>query len=491
MSRGRYDRLSTLEAGWLASEGPNAHMHMGGVGVFDAGALARPDGGLDIDAIRAHVGSRLHGIPRTRQRLAHTPLERHPIWVDDARFNIDYHVRHTSLPFPASERQLKRLAGRILSQKLDRGKPLWELWFVEGLAEGRFALIAKVHQCMIDRTGRVELMDHLLRKRPDASVERARPWTAQPAPDGRRLLLDAALAQPLELFRDARDALSEPQRALRATRDALTGLGQALQANLGSASDSPFNVGTGPHRRIDWTRMELDTVKELTSRLGGTMGDVLLALVAGALRRFLAVRSVRASDLDFRALIPVHTRPRAGREDELESQLSFLIVRLPLDVTDPRERVRLVSKATRELEGSKIARGTQALVKLSSWTTPRIWAQTSRTVKSSRFYNVLISNDAGPRHPVFLLGARQREVYPAVALFPNQALGIGIASYDGFVHWGLHADWDAIPDLYEPVGMLQEELDSMRKAAVAPAAPKPSRRGPPARRRKSRTATSS
>ena len=194
-----FDRLSVSDAGMIALEDHDAHMHMGGVSIFDAGPLWTPETGLDIELIEKYVVSCLHRIPRYRQRLEYTPIAGQPIWVDDNRFNIHYHVRHTRLPQPASVRQLKRLVGRILSQQLERGKPLWEMWFVDGLEGGRFALITKIHHCMVDGVSGVELMNHLMREDTDTRVEPPHPWLARNRPGTVRLLADSLLQRPASI----------------------------------------------------------------------------------------------------------------------------------------------------------------------------------------------------------------------------------------------------------------------------------------------------
>ncbi len=462
----RYERLSGLDASMLALEDHDAHMHIGGVTIFDAGPLWKPDGGIDIDVIREFVSSRLHLVPRYRQRLAWTPIERQPIWVDDARFNILYHVRHASLPQGSGERELKRLAGRVFSQALDRGKPLWEMWFVEGCGERRFAMIAKVHHCMVDGIAGMELMRHLLQSRPEAEIPSREPWIALPPPRRERLLVDAALRPAGALARDGWQALRAPREALRAVGDAAAGLVENARSSLRAAPETSLNVAIGPHRRLDWLHTELDAFREIRSRLGGTLNDVVLAVVAGAVRRFLEARHDAVSNVDFRVLIPVSTRSRGEGEEARGNRVSLLVAPLPIDVRDPGERLRQIVATTSELKSSRQALVTPAIEKIAEWTWPGLVGVMARAAAGSRRYNLLVTNIPGPREPAYLLGARQLEVFPAVPLFQGQAVAIGLLSYEKGLHWGFNSDWDAMPDLHELVLAVEAELAEMQGAAA-------------------------
>jgi diacylglycerol O-acyltransferase len=468
MAYWHYERLSALDATFLELEDANVHMHVGAVGIFDAGPLTTPEGALDIDRIRADAEAALRRNPRFRQRLASIPILDHPVWIDDHRFNLLYHVRHTSLPRPGDVRLLKRLAGRIMSQQLDRGKPLWEMWFVEGLEENRFAVITKVHHCMIDGISGIDLMATLMRFEPDATIEGAARWLPRPAPSRARLLVDEVARRaslPLRILGAGREALAEPRRQLAAACDALAGLGEAVAAGVSSASATPLNPDIGPHRRFDWTRLDLAAVKEVKNRLGGTVNDVVLAIVAGAMRRFLRGRGTHVADLDFRTLVPVSVRTEAER-GALGNRVSFLVARLPLDERDPRRRLQRVIETTARLKRSKQVLGAEVLEQISDWTLTTLFAQYSRLGARSRAYNMIVTNVPGPQVPAFLLGARLLETYPLVPLFSNQALGIALFSYDGSLFWGFNADWDAVPDLHDVVTATEIEFALLREAAT-------------------------
>src|SRR5438132_4604519 len=256
-----YDRLSFLDNSFLITESPTNHMHVAGTASYEAGPLRRPDGGIDIDRIRDYVASRLHLIPRYRQVLAWTPIEGHPVWVDDAHFNIDYHVRHTSLPRPGDAQQLKRLSGRIMSQQLDRSKPLWEMWIVEGLEGGeRFAVITKVHHCMIDGMSSVDLLEVLLKSQPTDTIEPGPRWIPRPAPRPRDLLWAEAVrraSMPFDLVRGFRRFLAEAEDPRSDLRAMLRAVRDTVRSTLRQVSDTPPNKPVVPHGRFDWLAMDL------------------------------------------------------------------------------------------------------------------------------------------------------------------------------------------------------------------------------------------
>ena len=460
MSYSHYDRLSAIDAMFLAVEDSAVHMHVGAVGIFAGGPLLDAQGTLDFDRVKATSEASLRKVPRFRQRLTYTPVTGQPMWIDDAHFNLHYHLRHTSLPSPGDDRQLKRLAGRIMSQQLDRGKPLWELWFVEGLPERRFAVITKVHHSMIDGISGIDLMSSLMRLTPDDAIERHDAWIPRPAPSPARLLADDVmrrLSAPAHALYAGYRALGAPGDTVRAARDAVVGLGEALLAGVTSASPTPLNVDIGPHRRFDWTRFDLEAVRTVKRRLGGTLNDVVLAVVTGAMRRFLRGRGLDPGTLNFRALVPVSIRS-AAQHHTLGNQVSFLVAQLPVAAGTPRERLRLVSETTQVLKSSKQSLGTEVLEEISDWTLPMIFAEYARLGARSRAYNMVVTNVPGPPVPVYLLGAEMLASYPLVPLYTNQALGIALFSYNGGLFWGFNADWDAVPDLHELVEFVDGEF---------------------------------
>jgi WS/DGAT/MGAT family acyltransferase len=469
-----YDRLSALDRIFLDIEGPSTHMHVAGAFLFEGGALRRPEGGIDIDRLRDYVASRLHRIPRYRQRIARVPIENHPVWVDDERFNIDYHVRHTGLPHPGDERQLKRLCGRIISQQLDRGKPLWEIWVVEGLEHDRVALLSKVHHCMVDGIAGVDLLQVLLSPTPEKEFEPARRWYPKPAPSRARLLRDALVRRvrmPWDAALAARRALREPEATRERVRDAAAGLLAGTRSALSRAADTPINQPIGPHRRFDWVGFDIDEVRRVKRVLGGTVNDVVLATVSGAVGRFLARRGVpphHLAQLEFRAFCPVSVRSAAER-GTLGNRVSAMIARLPVAEPDPRARLARVSEVTGDLKRSKQALGGDVLTSVSEWTAPTLFSAAMRLGFGYRASNLVVANVPGPRIPLYLLGARMTEAYPIVPLFSNQCVGIALFSYGGGLYWGFNADWDAIPDLHELVVATDASFRELCDAADAAA----------------------
>jgi len=466
MAYSHSERLSALDATFLAIESPSVHMHVGTVGLFEAGPLRSADGGLDMERVRALAEPALRENARFRQRLERVPVFDHWAWIDDARFDLDYHLRHTSLPEPGDARQLKRLAGRIFSQKLDRGRPLWEMWFVEGLADGRFAVITKAHHCMIDGISGVDLLAGFVKVPADARAGRggAR-FVPRPPPGPRRLFADELAHRarlPLRAAAGGLELLRAPRRTLSRMGHAVAAVGHALGAGLGSASETPLDVEIGPHRRFDWTRMDLTAVAEVKQRFGGTVNDVVLALTAGALRRFLLGRAAPADELAVHAMVPVSVR-RASQRGKLGNRVATLRARLPVDERDPARRIARVIEETRRLKGSDLVEGSELLETLSDFTATSLFAQLSRLGTWTRSYNLTVTNVPGPKEPVALLGARLQEIYPLVPLFSRQALGIALFSYAGGLFWGFDADWDALPDLHELVGAVHEELELLRK----------------------------
>jgi WS/DGAT/MGAT family acyltransferase len=467
MAYAHYERLSALDASFLAIEDHNTPMHVGAVVVFEAGPLALPEGGVDIERIRALVEAML--VPRYRQRIARIPVTDHPVWVDDPRFNLHYHLRHLRLPAPGDERLLKRLSGHVMSLPLDRSKPLWELWVVEGLEGNRFAIISKTHHCMVDGVGTAELMASSMETSPDSTPRQPRRWLPRPAPTPLDLLLGEIgrnARKGLAALNAARSASASPRGAARSLGEALEGLREATAAGLHRTSPTPLNVEIGPHRRFDWLRFALADVKDVKQRLGGTVNDVVLATVAGALRRFLRGRGEQVARLDFRALVPVNIRTQ-DEAGSFGNRIAMMTARLPLDEPDPRRRLDRVIETTRVLKSSKQARGVEILEEISDLGLTTLFAQFARMAARTRPFNVVVTNVPGPQFRAYLLGAPLLAAYPLVPLYRNQAVGIALFSYDGGLFWGLNADWDAVPDLHDLVEALGSEFEALRKLAAA------------------------
>jgi len=472
MAYSHYDRLTSLDSTFLAIETPAVHMHVGSVAIFEGAPLLAKDGGLDLERIHSLSEPTLRRSARFRQRLERIPFFDDPVWVDDATFNLDYHLRHTSLPEPGDERQLKRLCGRIFSQKLDLRRPLWEMWFVEGLEGGRIAVISKIHHCMVDGIAGMDLMAGLMASPEQLASAPTGRWMPRPAPSPAQLLAGEVArraAFPARVAGAGLRALGAPLRSLGEARHALGSVGQLIVAGIGSASPTPLNDEIGPHRRFDWTRMDIAALKEVKERFGATLNDVVLAIVAGGVRHFLKRRGVTVDDLDFRAMVPVSVRQQSER-GQVGNRVVSVAASLPVDERDPARRVARVIESTRRFKTSGIVEGGELLEGLGELAISSLMAGISRVAALTRAFNLVVTNVPGPQIPLHMLGAKLEEVYPLVPLFTNQCLGIALFSYDGGLYWGFNADWDAVPDLHDLVGMLQQELEVLRKLE-APAAP--------------------
>jgi len=471
MSGEGYVRLSGLDHAFLHFETPSTYMHVALTAIFEGGSLARPDGGIDIERVRAHVASRLHHLPRYRQRLHYVPLTNDPVWVDDDAFELGYHVRHSHLPRPGSEEQLKTFVGRVLERPLDRKRPLWEMWFVEGLPGGRFAMLCKVHHCMVDGIAGIELLAALLSPVPDAKIERPQPWRPRPLPSERELMRD-------ELRRRADASLdvvkSLPGLLAGSTSGGVGGrlgsLWSFVRSGVQNAARTPFNGPVGPHRRVAWVGFDLAEMKSVKQRLGGTLNDVVLATVSGALRRYLAHHGAGPVEGEFRALIPVSTRT-TDEQGQPGNRVSAWIAPLPLAEDRPLERYDQICALTAAYRENHEERGATVLTDTAEWTTALPLAAAVRLISRTKAFNVIVTNVPGPPVPFYLLDAPMLAGYPHVPLFENQGLGIALLSYAGRFYFGLVGEWDLLPDIDRLAGWIDASYAELREAAGITASP--------------------
>jgi WS/DGAT/MGAT family acyltransferase len=456
MAQQHLDRLTAIDASFLAQEGPNSHMHVGAVTLVEGPPPP-------FEEFLDHLRGRLHLVPRYRQRLVQPPLESgRPLWVDDPTFNIEYHVRQTALPSPGSEDQLMRLAARIMSQQLDRSKPLWELWLVEGMDDGGFALITKTHHALIDGISGVDLATVTFDLTPvPAEVPHPdEPWQAQPEPSATELIAGGAFGLVKAAVGAAAGvvgAVTRPSTALAGAREAAEGIGEVLWAGLNPAPPTPLNVEIGPHRRFVGVRNRLDDFKLVKDAFGGTVNDVVLAVVTGALREWLWSRGVRSEGLELRALVPVSTRT-ADQRGQLGNQIVAMRGPLPVYIHDPLARLRAVKSSMDGLKESKQAVGAKVLADVQSFAPPTILAQASRINFSTRLFNLIVTNVPGPQFPLYVRGREMRDAFPVAFLPRDHALAIAIMSYNGAMNFGLLADYDAMPDLDEVADGIEASL---------------------------------
>jgi diacylglycerol O-acyltransferase len=449
-----------LDASFLEVESDAAPMHVASVLVFEGEALLDERGALPMERIRRYLGHALDSCERYRQRIEYVPALRQPVWVDDDRFDLDFHLRRASVPAPGTARELKALAGRLLSQKLDRSRPLWELYLIDGLSDKRVAMVIKAHHCMVDGVSGMHLLMALLRPFPEAEV---RPggsdWSPRPAPSGWAKVRDelrhrrrkaAGLAKAID-----REGL---RRGISGVWSAVKTGVPALKTNTEFTSDD-----VGPQRRFEWTTLDLDEVKDIKESLGGTVNDVVLAIVSGAARRYLERQGMDPRELEpLRAVLPVHTGGPA--RDGAGNQVAMVMANLPIDEASPRTRMRQVIEDTSELKHhSHQAEGAQLVEEIADVLTQKLLSGVFKLAMKARVFDLIVTNVRGPSFPLYLLGARLTHVYPVVPLMPKQNLGIALFSYDGRIHWGFNADWESFPAVDDFVSDLETSFAELTR----------------------------
>jgi WS/DGAT/MGAT family acyltransferase len=475
MPRYSYERLSAQDNAFLLFETRNVHMHVASTLVFESGPLRTRDGGVDIQQIKRSFEAVLHKVPRYRQALHFVPIEGRAVWVDDPHFSLDYHIRHTALPKPGDEEQLKKLSSRVMAQQLDRKRPLWETWVVEGLEGGdRFALISKIHHCMIDGASGVDLAQIQFSVDPDQRPTKNPPrFMPRPAPTRGELMRDEAArwaTLPLRALRGVR----EFSAATEDVRSEVLVRARALVDMLGmasGASETPLNGVLGPHRVFDWLRVPLAELKAMRKALGCTINDVVLTVVTGAVRDYLIYRGVRPEGIEFRVGAPVSTRSESER-GRLGNRVSSWVLALPIAEPDPRVQLEAIHQETRRLKESRQALGVEMMMQVAEYTPSNLLTLGARAISGP--INTIVTNVPGPQFPLYFCGAKLLALYPQVPLMENLGLGIALASYNGTVHWGFNADPDIVPDLDAFLLRLRAAYDNVARAAgvaVEPARP--------------------
>ena len=441
-------RLSALDAEFL-------HLEDGAVHMAIAGACVFPDPPPTIDEVEALIASKMHRIPRYRQRVRTVPFELgRPVWVDDPDFDLAYHLRHTALPAPGDDEAFCRLMGRLMSQDLDRDRPPWEIWLVEGLAGGKWALVFKVHHCMVDGIAGVGLLTAVLDLVPDAVVAQPEAWAPEPEPPGAAKILDAWGGLAGDVFGAARSvpgSVAHPVRTLRSVVATATGAVRFTE-RLAPTRSLSIEGPVGPHRVWAHSSAPLDEVKTIRTAFGGTVNDIVLAAVAGGYRALLIERGDDVASAVVRSLVPVSTRSADGK-GVADNRVSALLYELPVHLDDPVERLESVKAQMSDLKSSGIAEAGQLVATAGDLVPPMVLGVVSRTAIRSmqRFgqqsLNTVTTNVPGPQVPMYLLGRRMTELFPYIPLGADIRITIGVASYAGRLTCGVTGDYDAVPDL--------------------------------------------
>lgn len=467
MGKGHGDRLSVLDATFLRLETPTEHMHTGGLFIFEPSA----DGEFDFSRFLDLVQSRLHLVPRFRQKLAETPFGiSTPMWIDDRHFDIAYHVRHAALPRPGRIDQLTEYVCRIVSRQLDRRRPLWELYVIEGLEDDRVAYLGKTHHAMIDGVTGIDIATLLLdADRDPGEIPPPRPWHPSSAPSD--------VGRTVSALRETVGGPRALLRSVRRLRD--TGAGRLLErvgqvgegllsmaTTVGPAPPSPLNRRNGAFRRYAIQRVPLDDVKHVKDAFGTTVNDVVLAIVGDAVGRFLRGRGEETEALEMRVMVPVSVRTD-GDETLFGNRVSSVFVPLPVDEMDPAERLHVVHEAMKVVKDHKQAVGADFLVGLSAYAPPTLHGMAARLAVRTRLYNFVVTNVPGPQVPLYSMGMRLLGAFPIIPLPQNHSFAVGVTSIDGWLNFGFVGDWDTLPDLENITGHVTDALAELAKHAAA------------------------
>src|SRR4051794_6475769 len=438
------DRMSPLDATFLHVEDDVTHMHIGSVAIFEGPPPTHAE-------MLAAIGSKLPLVPRYRQRVRFVPFALgRPVWIDDPHYSLDYHVRRTALPSPGSDDELRALVGRVMSQALDRNRPLWETWVAEGLSGGRWAMISKVHHCMVDGVAGTDLLSVLLDAEPTPGPAPVDGWRAEADPSG-AWLVASALAEratrPYEATRTVAAAVRRPRRLARSLADDVLGL-SAARSLLRSTPAGSLNGAIGPHRRWDWARGTLADVQAVRRAFGGTVNDVVLAVITAGFRELLQARGERVDGARVRTMVPVSVRT-AEQRGTYDNRVSAMFAELPVGLGDPAERLAAVTAQMQGLKASHQAVGGEVLTSLGGFAPAMLLSLAGRiaTRVPQHSVNTVTTNVPGPQKPLYAAGRRMLETFPFVPLGAHVRIGVAIFSYDGALTFGVTGDWDAAPDI--------------------------------------------
>jgi diacylglycerol O-acyltransferase len=449
------ERLRPGDLAVMAVDSPATPMHVATVEVFEP-----PDDGFDYSRLVSLVGDRLAFVPRYRQRLMNVPGGlAPPVWVDDDDFDLTYHVRQSAVPRPGSMQQVQELVARIITRPLDRSRPLWEMYLIEGLEDGRFAILSKSHQTLVDGISTIDLgqvvldVDTVRRERvPDD-------WTPRREPSSAALLRDAV-----------EEGVHHPLRALGAARTAAEGLVRAnpLLGSRRNVPDSPLSGTLSQQRRFLTVRTNLEDYRQVRRFHGGTVNDVVLATVTGALRAWLMTRAESVhNSRQLRAMVPMGVIDKDLEPTSLGSQVVGNLLNLPIGESSPVVRLHQVSYALKAHKETGQAVSALRLIGVGGFAPATFHALGSRVAATTaqRGFSLVVTNVPGPQFPLYASGARMLESYPVQPLLPGHTLAIGVTSYDGGVHYGITADRDAVPDIDVIGQCLTEAIDELVETA--------------------------
>jgi WS/DGAT/MGAT family acyltransferase len=441
-----YERLTAADATFLRIETLHEPQHVGSVSIIDGGPLRDDTGRVRFGDIRAHVGRRLHRVARMRQRIMEVPYgQGRPVWVDDADFDLDYHLRLTSLPRPGDGDQLNELVSRVQSIALDRTRPLWEMWVIDGLDDDEVGLIIKTHHALGDGIANVDLALAIVDVSPDPPEDEPSTWDPRPAPSDRRLLADSVgdqMARPLAMSKSMLRAALNP----KPTIDSVTNVVRAATNFQSKPEPAPWNRPVSPHKRWVHAEVSMDVTRDLKAARSVSINDVVLAACSGALRDFLVDHGADPEGRVLQAMVPVSLRTDDEHGDTLGNRISLIIVDLPVDEADPLIRLDRIHATTSQLKGSGDIDGAEAIIKLADAITPFAVPLTQWVTRQIPM-NLVITNIPGPPVPVYLLGAQVRRTYPYVEVIDNQGLTIAVVSYENRLFFGITSDRDVVEDL--------------------------------------------
>jgi len=460
------ERLGPQDASFLYLETPSVHEHVGGVAILDPSTA--PNGALTYPDLVRVISSRLHLAPRFRQKVVFPPLPvARPVWADDGGFDLAFHLRRSALPGPGGRRELIEYVQRVISRPLDRTKPLWEAYLIEGLEDGMVALLTKVHHAMVDGLAAIDLASAVFDFTPEPQILTPPPWEPAPEPNGYDLLVDGVrdqMTHPLLGLADlVQRTLSAPNRVVRDAAEVLTGLRQVVEGGV-LAPPSPFNRRVGPNRRFAMADEPLQTFKDVKNALGGTVNDVVLATVAGALYRLLRSRHEPTRSRVLRAMVPVSVRTKDQRS-AMGNRVSTIFVDLPVGPMGAKKRLAMIRERTKSLKESNYAVGAEFLMNIGTWAPPTIHAMAARAAARTRVINLVVSNVPGPRVPMYIAGARLLAQYPIMPIGETMGLSIAATSLAGTMAFGITADWDTLPDAQFLAEAIDDSLAELRKAA--------------------------